>query len=64
MGADLKLLPFTLASSPRIKLVTVEQCWTIGEATRVSGPTKRYSLVALEPDIRGLLSGRASSSWV
>ena len=34
----LKLLPFTSTSSPRIKLVTVEQCWTVCEGSRIPGP--------------------------
>jgi len=41
----MKLLPFTLASPPRIKLVTVEQCWTICEAARVSGPYEARDLL-------------------
>jgi DNA repair protein RadC len=41
----MKLLPFTSASSPRIKLVTVEQCWTVCEASRVSGPYEARDLL-------------------
>ena len=40
-----KLLPFTSTSSPRIKLVTVEQCWTVCEASRVSGPYEARDLL-------------------
>lgn len=34
----MKLLAFPSAFSPRIKLVTVEQTWTVGETSHVSGP--------------------------
>lgn len=33
-----KLIPLLQATPPRIRLVTVEQRWTIAEAPRVSGP--------------------------
>lgn len=36
--APTKLIPLLQATSPRIRLVTVEQRWTIAEAPRVSGP--------------------------
>jgi DNA repair protein RadC len=41
----MKRLPFTSTSSPRIKLVTVEQCWTVCEASRVSGPNEARDLL-------------------
>ena len=36
--APTKLIPLLQATPPRIRLVTVEQRWTIAEAPRVSGP--------------------------
>ncbi|MBK7878911.1 MAG: JAB domain-containing protein [Planctomycetes bacterium] len=36
--APTKLIPLLHATSPRVRLVTVEQRWTIAEAPRVSGP--------------------------
>lgn len=36
--APTKLIPLLPATSPRVRLVTVEQRWTIAEAPRVSGP--------------------------
>lgn len=36
--ATTKLIPLLQATPPRIRLVTVEQRWTIAEAPRVSGP--------------------------
>jgi len=38
MASSTKLLAFTPATPARIKLVTVEQRWTVAEAARVSGP--------------------------
>ena len=31
----MKTLPFTPASAPRVRLVTVEQCWTVCEGSTV-----------------------------
>lgn len=36
--APTKLIPLLNATSPRVRLVTVEQRWTIAEAPLVSGP--------------------------
>jgi len=40
----MKMLSFTSAVAPRIKLVTVEQCWTVCEGLRVSGPYQAHDL--------------------
>ena len=34
----MKMLPFTSSVTPRVRLVTVEQCWTVCESSRIPGP--------------------------
>jgi DNA repair protein RadC len=34
----MKMLPFTSSVTPRVRLVTVEQCWTVCERSRINGP--------------------------
>ena len=41
----MKLLPFTSSLTPRVRLVTVEQCWTVCETSRVSGPYEARDLL-------------------
>lgn len=41
----MKMLTFTSSIAPRVRLVTVEQCWTVCEASRMSGPYEARDLL-------------------
>jgi DNA repair protein RadC len=42
----MKRIAFTSSSAPRVRLVTVEQCWTVCEASRVAGSYEARDLLA------------------
>ena len=45
MSRETKLLPFASSPTPRIRLVTVEHRWTIGEAVTIHGPYEARDLL-------------------
>jgi len=42
----MKLIPFSPSSTPRVKLVTVEQCWIVSEVQAIHGPYEASSFLA------------------